>query len=47
MAQQGQQIDPNQLMQAMQLQVAQQVGEMLQKNVRFIKFVFVLFSRNF
>merc|ERR1712113_1032300 len=28
-----QQIDPNQLLQAMQMQVAQQVGEMLQKKI--------------
>ena len=37
---QQQQVDPNQLLQAMQIQVAAQVGEMLQKKVRFI-------SRNF
>eukprot|EP01083_Nonionella_stella_P041420 112317_1 len=30
---QQQQIDPNQLLQAMQMQVAQQVGEMLQKKI--------------
>lgn len=41
-----QQVDPNQLLQAMQMQVAAQVGEMLQKKVRFyIIFVFVFFEK--
>eukprot|EP00483_Globobulimina_turgida_P003743 UN03749 len=33
MAQQGQQVDANQLLQAMQMQVATQIGEMLQKKI--------------
>ena len=38
-----QQMDPNQLLQAMQLQVAQQIGEMLQKRVKFL-WIFMKFQ---
>ena len=38
-----QQVDPKQLLQAMQMQVAAQVGEMLQKKVKFIVDLYCFF----
>ena len=43
MAQQGQQMDANQLLQAMQMQVAAQIGEMLQRKVKRLKEISILF----
>ena len=43
MAEQQQQVDPNQLLHAMQMQVAAQVGEMLQKKVKLIVNLYCFF----